>query len=387
MLRKLFFISLLFGLFPLVSARACNVPVFRYALERWRPDPYEVFVFHNGPLTTELNKLVAELRKAGEDSKEPANVEVLTVDLAGEVPEAARKLWESQAKGVAPWMVVRYPVSVGIEASIWAGTPTAEVVSALIQSPARREIARRLQKGDSTVWVILETGDKKQDDATAELVQTELKKLEQSLKLPNPDVPDEDGKVVKLLSELPLKVRFSVLRVSRSDPAEKLFIPMLVNTDDEIAKMENVPVMFPVFGRGRALDAFAGKGINAENIESVASFLVGACSCTVKRLSPGADVLMAANWESIVEPGTTVPAESPNKPGVPVAIPSAAPPTDKAQPGPTLRGVAAGSEEAGVAVSKGNSLSPSLWIGAVVVALVILGVALRFRKSNGESMS
>ena len=31
-----------------VPARACNVPVFRYALERWPADRYEVTVFHRG---------------------------------------------------------------------------------------------------------------------------------------------------------------------------------------------------------------------------------------------------------------------------------------------------------------------------------------------------
>jgi hypothetical protein len=366
------------------SARACNVPVFRYALERWRPDPYEVILFHKGPLTPELEKLVAELRKAGDDAKEPANVEVLTVDLAGEVPEAARKLWEAQAKGAIPWMVVRYPVTAGIEASVWSGTPTPEIVKVLLQSPARREIARRLQKGDSVVWVLLETGDKKQDDATAELVQTELKKLEKSLKLPNPDSPDDDGKVVKLLSELPLQVRFSVLRVSRTDAAEKQFVSMLVNTDDEIAKMKDVPLMFPLFGRGRALDAFAGKGINAENIEAVASFLTGACSCTVKRLSPGADVLMAANWEAILEAGTSAPAESPNKPGVPVPIPSAAPPKTEFV-APTVR--VADVVVAGVlgdSAPRAN-LWPYLSLAGMALLLLAVAIALRFRKANGDA--
>ena len=37
-----------------VVAEACSVPVFRYALERWQADPYEVFVFHRGPLTLSL---------------------------------------------------------------------------------------------------------------------------------------------------------------------------------------------------------------------------------------------------------------------------------------------------------------------------------------------
>src|SRR5580700_1096172 len=81
---------------PLLSAGpawACNVPVFRYALERWPPDPYEFILFHQGPLAPDLEKLVAELRTVGERDKGRANVELKLVDLAGIVPEPMRKLW------------------------------------------------------------------------------------------------------------------------------------------------------------------------------------------------------------------------------------------------------------------------------------------------------
>ena len=32
-------------------AHACQIPVFRYALERWQATPYEVVIFHRGPLS------------------------------------------------------------------------------------------------------------------------------------------------------------------------------------------------------------------------------------------------------------------------------------------------------------------------------------------------
>jgi hypothetical protein len=35
------------------GVRACNVPVFRFALERWAASEYEVFVFLRGPLGPE----------------------------------------------------------------------------------------------------------------------------------------------------------------------------------------------------------------------------------------------------------------------------------------------------------------------------------------------
>ena len=51
------------------AGRACNIPVFRYALERWRPEVYQAYVFHNGPLTTEQAALVKTLESHGPSSK------------------------------------------------------------------------------------------------------------------------------------------------------------------------------------------------------------------------------------------------------------------------------------------------------------------------------
>ena len=41
-----------------VSAAAlpCNIPVFRYALERWPSDDYQLVVYHKGPLPEQAEK-------------------------------------------------------------------------------------------------------------------------------------------------------------------------------------------------------------------------------------------------------------------------------------------------------------------------------------------
>src|SRR5205807_1381286 len=57
-------------------------------------------------------------------------------------------------------------------------------------------------------------------------------------------------------------------------------------------------------GRGIALYALVGKGITAENIAKAAGFLVGECSCEVRRQNPGVDLLMAADWETGAELGS-----------------------------------------------------------------------------------
>ena len=47
------------------AAHACNVPVFRFALERWRPDPYRLTVFHRGPLADAERALIGRWFEAG----------------------------------------------------------------------------------------------------------------------------------------------------------------------------------------------------------------------------------------------------------------------------------------------------------------------------------
>ena len=49
------------------------------------------------------------------------------------------------------------------------------------------------------------------------------------------------------------------------------------------------------------LYALCGAGINKEEIAKAAAFLVGACSCKVKRECPGVDLLLTADWDALAE--------------------------------------------------------------------------------------
>ena len=55
--------------------------------------------------------------------------------------------------------------------------------------------------------------------------------------------------------------------------------------------------------------AFAGKGIEPDNIESACIFLVDRCSCQVKRLNPGTDMMFTVDWDAALsgQPMMTVP--------------------------------------------------------------------------------
>jgi hypothetical protein len=160
----------------------------------------------------------------------------------------------------------------------------------------RKELVRRLAEGQTAVWLLLESGDSAKDGTVEELLQSELKALEQTLELPELTASPDDA----LATQLPLEVKFSVLRVPRSD-AEQALVAMLVGSEPDLAERSDAMV-FPVFGRGRALLPLIGAGITAKNIHDAASFLAGPCSCEVKEQNPGFDLLLAADWDMLLSP-------------------------------------------------------------------------------------
>ena len=193
-----------------------------------------------------------------------------------------------------PALVVHYPAHLRIAEPVWSGPLDRDTVARLTDSPIRNALVRRLADGQTAVWLLLESGQSEQDDAAAMLLQEQLKKLEHELKLPELTDSSED----KLLSAAPLHVAFSVLRVPRG-AAEQPLIQMLLHSEPDLAERTD-PMVFPVFGRGRALLPLIGAGVTAENIHDSAAFLVGACSCEVKNQNPGFDLLLAADWDALL---------------------------------------------------------------------------------------
>ena len=300
------------------NARACSVPVFRYALEQWRSDPYQVLFFHRGPLSAEHQALLDRLSPAGKAGEISANVTVIPIDLEALSPTDPQgkedlALWKSQNTMALPWLVVRYPLSIPIGKTIWAGAATEEAIDRLLDSPKRREIARRILKGDTAVWVLLESGNEKADAAASFTLENELKFAEKSLQLPAADPQDVADGLISV-DQAGLKVRFSILKVSRKDPQEARFVEMLLDSEPELPDLPSLrseidkgkPIAFPVFGRGRALYALVGDGIVKSEISAACKSLTGPCTCQIKQRNPGTDLLLAADWEHLVTSKTPV---------------------------------------------------------------------------------
>ena len=303
MIRSIITLGVLAGLMVASSAQACSVPVFRYALEQWRPDSFEVIVFHQGPLSDAQKELAAKVEPKNIDASYTANAWVRTVDLDAAPDAALVELWEQQETKTLPWMLVRSPAKFGKPLNVVSQEFNEENVTSLLDSPLRKKITDGILKGDSVVWVLLKSGDAVKDAAAEEIMRGELKRLQGELKLPEIDEQDiEDG----FLSVNPddLKLRFSMITVAKDDAQEQAFVQMLLTVEPDLRDPEfaNEPMALPVFGRGRALYALIGKGINAETIEDAGRFLTGACQCTVKAQNPGVDILTSVDWDRLVVP-------------------------------------------------------------------------------------
>ncbi len=120
-------------------------------------------------------------------------------------------------------------------------------------------------------------------------------------------LPMPPGDVVQASTDYypgpPLRIAFSMVRVSRTDPAEAFLVRMLLQSESDLPTLDE-PMAFPVYGRGRVLYALVGAGTNAVNIGGACAFLTGPCLCECKAPSIGAVRLMAADWIGGGPPGS-----------------------------------------------------------------------------------
>jgi hypothetical protein len=247
-------------------------------------------------------------------------VNVSRIDLGGKVMPAAAKIWERHGNPAQlPWVVAVYPEEDEKAPPAWAGPLDEAGLRQLIDSPARQRLVKLLTGGESVVWVLLESGNQKADDAAMALLERELPRLQKAIQLPEQKDDDES----RLLSKLPLRLSFQAVRLSRKAPGEAAFVRMLLESEDGLPQAKG-PIVFPIFGRGRALLGMHGEHLTAARLDYWASFLSGPCSCKVKELNPGIDMLISADWEELLETTEPQGEPAPPTPAAPAIPPGAA---------------------------------------------------------------
>ncbi|MDP7024740.1 MAG: hypothetical protein QGH42_10950 [Kiritimatiellia bacterium] len=256
---------------------ACSTPVFDFALQHWAPDSYGIQASHS----------------AEPSGDEAAAIELLTESAAG----ANISNSFSIASDAPPTITVSYPRSARIQKPVWQAPLTLKSVEKVVGSPVRKMLVEEIAAGRCAVWLFLESGNKELDDAAEQRLRASLTELEKTLLLPErPDTDEAEGIAPTNAAR---KASFAVIRLSRNDPAESFLVSNLLNSESDLHEFAE-PMAFPVFGRGRALYAIVGKGINADIVERASVFVTGSCSCEVKSGNPGVDLLISANWNDVL---------------------------------------------------------------------------------------
>ena len=283
-------------------ARACDTPVYRYAMYRWEPAPYEVFFFHNGPIDAAHARLNGLIQTAQSAADKPANITLLPVDLSQDadlktVPRQVREAWTSHQAPQSPSYLVYTPAGI----NVFAGDLDEVALQAMLKSPARDEIAQQLAAGKAGALVLV-TGPEAQAAAAAEkLIADVIRDIAEgkiALYAPPTTAEGPPGQ-----ANAGPKLAIGSVKVARDDPRERWLVESLLSTEEDLKaeRFANECMVFPVFGRGRALPPCVGKGVTRDNLLACVEFLTGACSCTVKDQNPGVDLLIAHDWMATAE--------------------------------------------------------------------------------------
>jgi hypothetical protein len=306
-------VLILFGLLiaaaPMV--RACNVPVFRFALERWVSDNYVMVIAHDTPPTPEQQQAIAGLKALSSDHEGMANLTVQVLDLKA-TPEDPAVGHLPLGDITLPAAFLFYPAAFGTPTLVWKAPLGGAELRDPTTSPVRDDFAARMTRGSSAVWFLLESDDKEANDRAEQVLRESLTAVEQDLELPA-GVILPSGKVTgtdseaadhgffdaenRLESGIPLRIGFDVVRLPAFPPGEEVFLSMLLNAAPGLLEKRSQPMVFPLFGRGRILAPLVGGEIRPDAIAAVASYLCGPCSCQVKAQNPGVDLLLAVNWK------------------------------------------------------------------------------------------
>ena len=282
-----------------MPAQACSIPVFRFALERWESDLYEIDVFYRGELSTDDRRRVDLLDERCRRNGGQANAEVVRCDVAETLEAELAEVWQSLADVSLPCVVVRMPAHrqpsqalPGGRGIVWHGSISDAAAAPLFDSPARRELCRRLLAGDSVVWLVVGDSADTATQQASQLLEELLPRLAEEIPLP----PGVGGPGSELASEIPLSVKFSQLEVNAADAKEVLVVQAVTSRAPKSA-VSGEPLVAAVFGRGRVVEVFRAAELEEQLVADVSRFLCGACSCQVKDLNPGFDLLTSTLWD------------------------------------------------------------------------------------------
>lgn len=303
----LFFIQLLW---LCTATLACNVPVFRYALERWEADLYYAVVVHGPDGMDAAGQSAYDLLK----ECSVADYGVINLDVYQYTHSAVRDsqfaplFKDAVPESGEPVIYLFHPASAKESGAIWTAPLSLKNVHRLLADTNRLQLLQKITSGVSVVMLMLDSGDPGLDQQAWQNLTAAVDTARQYIVMPE-GIELYDGTIVgdgyasgdpdnKLWSSIPLKLEIDLQRISRTDENEVL-VNSLLSVDPSVQNSAGSPMVFPVFGRGRFLYPMIGDEISEENVMYVSHYACGACSCEIKAQNPGMDLPILMDWEGI----------------------------------------------------------------------------------------
>ena len=226
---------------------ACTTKVSEWVLLNAPANEYTLVYLHKDPVNEKVLQQNSDLKK---------NIAEANIHFRSAVKEDAG----------TPYYALYY------EDRLFSKYTDPSELKGLVSSPLRGKIAAELNGGKLCVMLYLNTG-----------------------------IPGKDEKgiqaIKRALGSSPFGSIIPVIELNRNDIAEKHFISMLLNVENDL-KSINEPMLFGVFGRFKALEPLIAGGISEENINLMIDFLTADCSCLIKDNLPGTDILCVNKWDS-----------------------------------------------------------------------------------------
>lgn len=199
-------------------------------------------------------------------SRPDENAKTVNNSLAKEIASANVRFREAEGNAANPGYSLYY------EDRLVAKYNHQSELRDLVSSPLRDRIAGEIMKGKLCIMLYLKTGNTEKD-------QKGLSELKETIEAS------------------PFSAIIPLVELNRNDAAEKHFISMLLNVENDLKDL-NEPMLFGIFGRFKALEPLVAGGIKGENINLMIEFLTSDCSCLVKDNLPGMDILYVNKWDS-----------------------------------------------------------------------------------------
>jgi len=287
----------------------CNIPVFRYALERWNAEVFEAIIITSSNGLSQSEKLaVKRLQQNSFDIENNINLAVTiasTTDIQNTHLKDLFKDIKLDSKQNRIYLF--HPRTSNIPNVIWQGPLTLKNVNKILYSDIRKQIADKICNGATAVYLMLESSNTQKNKDAWQVLQQAKQSLNKDMEIPK-GIILHNGNVVggdevlpdtesKLYSAVPLKIDFQTLQFKASDD------PILYNTISIMAENTTIdePMVFAFFGQGRALSPLVGKEINRKNFFRMGYYICGACSCEVKSQNPGIDVPILCQWTNRIQ--------------------------------------------------------------------------------------